>query len=206
MADPVASNEDDKQEENATKEVVVLPKPKKPAVLNGVSSQLDGELHYGVSVYVTSGAGLSTLSIPDVTGVANGKAPIFITKPVGVRGDKFKTFLDNKKITLPSEISRLLKTTKIGVSALYFTNNQYPLKEQPPGSGKKVPDKDKPAEKIGPVLMNFEIDFEEGLIGALTGDESFNDIFDIQGASLRIIRSSKEEFPLLQAYVNDLTS
>ena len=146
----------------------------KALVLSGTEGMLDGEKHFGIAVNMESGGKPSTLMIPDVTKVSEG-APVFITKPVVLELEKFKTFLQNKKIELPEPIAELLTDTSIGCNAFYFSNN-------------------------GPQLMMFEISFKKGLIESLTGDADLGALFDITGASARYIKCTKADFETLKQY------
>jgi len=191
------ANSDDTQ---SNKQLVTTTKPEVPevtTVLSGVNDQfLDGKVHAGVAVNVSSSGGLSTLMIPDVTGVANGNSPVYITKPIMTAGTKLTAFLDAKKIGLPQKAKDLLSDTSIALNAFYFNNDRI-LKEE--GKADTV-------LSTGAILMSFEIKFDKGLISSLTGDDSFKELFDVQGASLRVLRCSKQDFPTLQNYVKELTS
>ena len=184
----------------SNKQLVTTTKPEVPevtTVLSGVSDQfLDGKVHAGVAVNVSSSGGLSTLMIPDVTGVANGNSPVYITKPIMTAGTKLTAFLDAKKIGLPQKAKDLLSDTSIALNAFYFNNDRI-LKEEGKADTVLSP---------GAILMSFEIKFDKGLISSLTGDDSFKELFDVQGASLRVLRCSKQDFPTLQNYVKELTS
>ena len=191
------ANSDDTQ---SNKQLVTTTKPEVPevtTVLSGVNDQfLDGKVHAGVAINVSSSGGLSTLMIPDVTGVANGNSPVYITKPIMTAGTKLTAFLDAKKIGLPQKAKDLLSDTSIALNAFYFNNDRI-LKEE--GKADTV-------LSTGAILMSFEIKFDKGLISSLTGDDSFKELFDVQGASLRVLRCSKQDFPTLQNYVKELTS
>ena len=191
------ANSDDTQ---SNKQLVTTTKPEVPevtTVLSGINDQfLDGKVHAGVAVNVSSSGGLSTLMIPDVTGVANGNSPVYITKPIMTAGTKLTAFLDAKKIGLPQKAKDLLSDTSIALNAFYFNNDRI-LKEE--GKADTV-------LSTGAILMSFEIKFDKGLISSLTGDDSFKELFDVQGASLRVLRCSKQDFPTLQNYVKELTS
>jgi len=191
------ANSDDTQ---SNKQLVTTTKPEVPevtTVLSGVNDQfLDGKVHAGVAVNVSSSGGLSTLMIPDVTGVANGNSPVYITKPIMTAGKKLSAFLKAKNIDLPEKAEALLSDTSIALNAFYFNNDRI-LKEE--GKADTV-------LSTGAILMSFEIKFDKGLISSLTGDDSFKELFDVQGASLRVLRCSKQDFPTLQNYVKELTS
>ena len=195
------ANSDDTQ---SNKQLVTTTKPEVPevtTVLSGVNDQfLDGKVHAGVAINVSSSGGLSTLMIPDVTGVANGNSPVYITKPIMTAGTKLTAFLDAKKIGLPQKAKDLLSDTSIALNAFYFNNDR--TSEKDIDGGKK----ETTVLSTGAILMSFEIKFDKGLISSLTGDDSFKELFDVQGASLRVLRCSKQDFPTLQNYVKELTS
>jgi hypothetical protein len=52
----------------------------------------------------------------------------------------------------------------------------------------------------GAFLMMFELKFSEGLIGALTGDADLGNLFDITGASLRVLRCRDSSKKILEEY------
>jgi len=152
-------------------------------VLSGAEKYADGQVHAGIAVLVTSDGKPSTLMIPDVTKVKDEGGPIYITRPIRITGKKLKDFLA-KKGTLPQEVSSLIKDliedTSISCEAFYFTTN-------------------------GPLLMMFQLKFDQGLIKTLTKDDDLGNLFDIQGASVRVFRCAKESFPVLEQYVAELS-
>ena len=195
------ANSDDTQ---SNKQLVTTTKPEVPevtTVLSGINDQfLDGKVHAGVAVNVSSSGGLSTLMIPDVTGVANGNSPVYITKPIMTAGKKLSAFLKAKNIDLPEKAEALLSDTSIALNAFYFNNDR--TSEKDIDGGKK----ETTVLSTGAILLSFEIKFDKGLISSLTGDDSLKELFDVQGASLRVLRCSKPDFPTLQDYVKELTS
>ena len=188
----------------SNKQLVTTTKPQVPevaTVLSGINDQfLDGKVHAGVAINVSSSGVLSTLMIPDVTGVANGNSPVYITKPIMTAGKKLTAFLDAKKIVLPDKAKAVLSDTSIALNAFYFNNDRTSEKELEDGK------KETTVLSTGTILMSFEITFDKGLISSLTGDDSFKELFDVQGASLRVLRCSKQDFPTLQDYAKELTS
>ena len=52
--------------------------------------------------------------------------------------------------------------------------------------------------------MMFDLQLKEGLIKTLTNDEDLGNLFDITGASVRLLRCKEEDFPKLQAYAAQL--
>ena len=107
--------------------------------LSGVTDKfLDGTSHFGVAVVVTSGAGESTLMIPD----AGAGEPVYITKPIMIEGTKLKAFLQAKGITLPAKLANVIADAKIGCGAFYYS--------------KEI------------MLLLFVITFDKGLLTSLT--------------------------------------
>lgn len=164
-----------------TSEPQVPVKPPDSPVLSGADKFLDGQTHFGVSVLVTSDGKPSTLMIPDVTGVAAGTSPVYITKPIRIDGKNLKAYFVDKGLTLPDALASLIDDTKISCEAFYFT-------------------------KTGPMLMMFALKFDQGLIKTLTGDEALGKLFDVQGASVRILRCPANAFSVLQQYVAELSA
>lgn len=181
-----------------------------PTVIAGLNENntnlLDGNYHFGVAVDVTASGIKSTLMVPDAKGVGNGDSPVFITKPIRIKGANLNNFLAKKGISPPKEAANLLKDTSINLNAFYFCNDHYDLDDK----GKRIKDeggvKDKDPVKKGATLVSFEIAFDKGIISALTDDDAFQELFDITGASLRVLRCDKDSLPELQAYVKELTA
>jgi hypothetical protein len=161
---------------------------KNVAVLSGAEDLLKGDPRFSLSISLSSSLGPSTLMIPDATGVATG-APIYITKPIGIEGRKLKTFLaggtkkkpedpdPTPRAKLPEPLAKLVDDATISCQAFYYSN--------------KV------------MLLMFELKFTEGVLDSLIG-EGMKDLFDIKGASIRILKSTEEQFPILQRYADDL--
>ena len=147
------------------------------AVLSGAEKQLDGNTHVGIAVMVASDKQPSTLMIPDVGGIGSGE-PVYIIKPIRINGANLKTFMANKGVTLPDSISNLIEDTKISCEAFYYST--------------------------GPMLMMFALKFETGLIASLTGDEDLGALFDIKGASVRVLKCPKDSYDVLKQYVAEL--
>lgn len=159
----------------------VTPKTNPPVVattsivLSGAEKQLDGKTHAGIAVMVSSDGQPSTLMIPDVAGVADGK-PVYITKPIRIDGKNLKNFLAKKQgVNLPKEISDLIEDTKISCEAFYYS-------------------------KHGPMLLMFALIFKEGLIASLTHDADLGALFDVEGASVRLLRCEENAFDVLKQY------
>lgn len=166
----------DPPKETATSEEITE-KPESSLLLAGITQGfLDGNSHFGVAVTVSSGTGLSTLMVPDVT----NKEPAFITRPITLDGKKLQAFFTKKSITLPASVGNLLADTTISCEAFYYSKDT--------------------------MLLMFEIKFNEGLIASLTGDADLGTLFDVKGASLRIIRCKGEEsLKILRKYVASLS-
>jgi len=184
MADPEKKTTDVTEGEK-NQQVTIPPKEAVPIVLSGAEKFLDGELHYGIAVLVTSDGKPSVLMIPDVTKVKDG-APVYITKPIRIKGEHLEHFLTGKNIKLPENVSKLIATTKISCEAFYYS-------------------------KDGPLVMMFALNFadekgEGGLIGTLTDEPDLGKLFEIQGASLRILRCPEKSFEVLQKYSDELSA
>jgi hypothetical protein len=149
-------------------------------VLSGADKLLDGDTHTGIAVLVSSDGSPSTLMIPDVTRISEGQ-PVYITKPIRIDGVHLKTFLEKKNIKLPTAVANLIEDTKISCEAFYWT-------------------------KDGPLLLMFALKFDKGLIGTLTGDEDLGNLFDIQGAAVRVLRCPKGSYEVLQKYAAGLAA
>lgn len=149
-------------------------------VLSGAERQLDGNTHVGISVMVSSDGQPANLMIPDVTGVKDGE-PVYIDKPIRIKGANLKNFLAKKNITLPDAVTNLIEDTQISCEAFYYSNN-------------------------GPMLLMFALKFEDGLIASLTGDEDLGALFDVKGASVRVLRCPEKSFDVLKQYALALES
>lgn len=149
-------------------------------VLSGADKLLDGETHTGVAVLVSSDGNPSTLMIPDVTRISEGQ-PVYITKPIRINGANLKTFLAKKKVKLPENLANLIEDTKISCEAFYWTQD-------------------------GPLLMMFALKFDKGLIESLTGDADLGNLFDIQGAAVRVLRCPASSFDVLKKYAAGLSA
>jgi hypothetical protein len=144
----------------------------------GAPNLLDGKVHVGLSVEVSSGAGLSTLMIPDVSGVKTGQ-PIYITKPIGIVGKSLKDLLRSQGVSLPPEVERLIEETSINCGAFYYSKDV--------------------------MLMMFELKFDKGLLGSLTNDPNLGNLFDVKSFQVRVIKCPKQSFDLLEKYVAGLS-
>ena len=165
------------KKEKATASEEIIPKPESSPVLDGVTDRfLDGQPHYGVAIDLVSGSGQSTLMIPDVT----AKEPVLITRPILIEGAKLKTFLGKKGINLPEPVARLVADAKISCAAFYYSSAVQ--------------------------LYMFALTFETGLIASLTGDADLATLFDVKGASVRVIKCPKASFDILQKYVAGLSA
>ena len=163
-------------------------RPPDSAVLSGAQKFADGTVHVGAAIMVTSDGNPSTLMIPDALNITKG-APVYITKPIRIDGKNLKDFLTAKKISLPPAIGGdgtdknpgLIANLKISCEAFYFTTD-------------------------GPLLMMFALTVQDGLIKTLTGDDALGKLFDVQGASVRILRCPATSYSVLQDYVTELTA
>jgi hypothetical protein len=151
-------------------------------VISGTDTLLDSKNHIGIAVRVKSAGGPSVLVIPDVAGVKEGTNPVYITRPLKLELANLQAFLTAKGVDLPDSIKRLLNDASVACNAFYFT------------------------AKNGPLLMQFALQFDEGLIKSLTGDEDIGKLFDVEGVSVRVFRCSEAAFPNLQKYAAELTA
>ena len=87
---------------------------------------------------------------------------------------------DNAAVTVQPQ-GGLIEDTTISCEAFYFTTN-------------------------GPLLMMFALRFNRGMIESLTNDPALGALFDVKGASVRILRCKPEAFDTLKDYVAALTS
>ncbi len=163
-----------------------ITKEKESVVLSGVTDLLlDGQTHIGLAVVVSSGTGQSTLMIPDVTGVKTGQ-PVYITKPIGLVGKNLADFLNAKDVTLPKQVESLLGNATLSCNAFYYSKDA--------------------------MLMMFALEFKKGLITSLISeegkpDESFEKLFDIKGAAVRVIKCpNKDSFEVLKDYAAGLSA
>ena len=165
----------------------------------------DGQTHFGVAVAVKADGKESYLMIPDATNITKGQ-PVYITKPVTINGEHLVAYLNSKSVSLPTspDIAKFLDTASISCDAFYFSKNERDLTpEEVAGWEANHPGVTKPADnKVdeGALLMMFKLKFSEGLIGALTGDAHLGNLFDITGASLRVLRCRDSSKKILEEY------
>lgn len=173
----------------------------------------DGQTHFGVAVAVKADGKESYLMVPDATNITKGQ-PVYITKPVTIKGEHLAAYLRSKNVSMPDEVKNLLNTTSISCDAFYFSKNERLLAEaertkwiEDHAEELKSDDAAEKARKAaaakvddGAFLMMFELKFNEGLIGALTKDEDLGKLFDITGASLRVLRCRESSKKILEEY------
>jgi hypothetical protein len=146
-------------------------------ILSGAKKIADGNIHVGVAVMVESDGAPSTLMITDVAKVPD--EPVYITKPIRIKGDNLKAYLKEKKLLDEGDkLLDFIADIKISCEAFYYSS--------------------------GPKLMMFQLEFEKGLIETLTGDAALGKLFEIKGASVRVLTCPKESFGVLQQYVAEL--
>jgi hypothetical protein len=188
-------------------------------------SMLDGKVHIGIAVGLRTGEKPSALVVPDVLGVADGSAPVYLAKPLKLKLKRIQKYLEAKA---PAEkkglddnpkLKRFLTNTDVAINSLYFRNSRE-AKAAVPADPKASPaTKEVPAvtELKRLLLMQFEVDFaaaekaltpEEqqpgggGLIGSLTGDKDLSELFDITSVSLRVLQCDEENVEILQKYID----
>ena len=164
--------------QNLPKTTESVEKVSNSVALSGAEKLLDGQTHTGIAILVSSDGKPSTLMIPDVTQIDKG-APVYITKPIRIKGENLWAFLKEKGVTLIPAIENLIEKTEISCEAFSYT-------------------------KEGPLLMMFALKTDEGLIKTLTGDEHLGKLFDIHGASVRVLLCPEKSFPVLMKYVAEL--
>ncbi len=161
--------------------------PKDAGVLSGTEAMTDGKVHAGVAIDVKSGSGNSTLMIPDVTKVSTGDSPVYLTKPIVLELGKLSAFLKAKKVTLPSEVERLMNDSTLSCGAFYYVAK----------SGASTED--------SVLLLQFAIKFDKGAIRSLTNDEAMGELFEIKGAAVRVYKCpAGPRREALEAYVRQL--
>jgi hypothetical protein len=149
--------------------------------ISGVDQMIDGLNHVGIAVAVTSSGQTSVLMIPDVKQVKDGTSPVYITKPIRLELTKLKAFLASKGVNLPEEVQNLLNDATVACDAFYYTAGS------------------------GPKLMQFTLQFKDGLIKSLTGDPDIGSLFDVKGAYVRYFQCPKEGgYAKLKAYAAEL--
>ena len=188
----------------------ITPTPKATApesvVLSGADLFIDDRTHIGIAVALTSGTGRSVLMIPDVTGVKDGQ-PIYITRPIGINGKSLKAFLCDPqpakdavigkgtkekpefpaveakpaRYVLPDKVKSLIADITISCEAFYYSKDV--------------------------MLMMFELKFEKGLISSLTETDGIDELFELKGVQVRVLKCpDKKSFKLLEDYVARLSA
>jgi len=171
-----------------------------PSVMGFSTGAFNSETHVGLAIDLEASGKISTLTIPDVTGVAKGESPVFITKPIAIKGANLTKFLAAKKIDLPEQIKGLIGTTTVTLGGFYFRKGQ-PKK---PGESGKNPEGKGGEDDSGVLLFSFEVQFTKGVLGPLLGDESISELFDVKAGYVRVLKSSKADLPVLKEYVKGL--
>lgn len=174
-----------------------------PDVLAGADTLMNGKLRVGVEVRVKSGSGSSALRIADVTRISKGE-PVYIAKPIRLEGKNLKKFLIGKEILHEEE-------EKDGQGVVIKDGQGNPKKKLKEAYGRLIDDATISCQAFyftvgdnNPLLMMFDLQLKEGLIKTLTNDEDLGNLFDITGASVRLLRCKEEDFPKLQAYAAQL--
>jgi hypothetical protein len=160
-----------------------------PLILSGADHLVGPNPHTGIVIKLSTDSVPSKLMIPDVTGLTEGKTPIYITKALKLKGTNLKKYLVKKGVITShldannqetETIARLLDDSSVSCDAFYY-------------------------KKDGPMLMAFDLNFDEGLIKDLVGDADLSALFEIHGASVRILRcTNEEELEELKKYVAEL--
>ncbi len=176
-----------------------------PAVLAGAETLMNGKLRIGLEVRVKSGSGSSALRIADVTGVSKGE-PVYIAKPIRLEGKHLKKFLLGKGILHETQ-----EDEKDDKGAVIQGPDGQPKKKLQEPYGRLIDDATISCQAFyftvgdnNPLLMMFDLQLKDGLIQSLTGDADLGNLFDITGASIRLLRCKEEDLPKLQAYAAQL--
>jgi len=190
------------------------------------STILDGKVHVGFALGLTSGGKASAVVSPDVTGVTAGTAPVYLAKPIKLELSKLLKYLEKKsggaeaKATLEGnpKLANFLRATSVSVDSLYYKRASVITPAKTDG-GTTTPEV-RGEDQI--LLMQFALNFTEndakedkankaaagkkgGLIGALTGDEDLSELFDVTGLSVRVLCCKGDDnVKILQNYVDGL--
>jgi len=164
-------------------------------------TMLDGKVHVGVAIGLTTAGRPSALVVPDVKGITDGTSPVYLAKPLKIELDKILEYLESQqqgiKETLKgTPLKNFLQNTSVAIDSFYFR--------------KGIKTEGAAGDKGGLLLMQFALNFtkegdEGGLIGDLTGDPNLSKMFDITGLSLRVLRCDKDNVEVLQNYVDGLS-
>lgn len=188
---PPESTGDNTPKDNKTTAVATTTRtPQLPAVLAGAETLFGDQVRIGAELRIKSSGGPSALRIADVTGVPNGQ-PVYITKPIKLEGKKLRKFLVRKQVLtlkdaqqpdgdVKESYGNLIADATVSIDAFYFTVGTSPL------------------------LMMFDLELKDGLITSLTNDADLGELFDITGASVRLLRCKEQDFPILQKYAAQL--
>jgi len=171
-------------------------------------TMLDGKVHVGVAIGLSTEDKPSALVVPDVTGVGKGTSPVYLAKPLKIHLEKILDYIEKKgpgtkkAIEDNQQLKGFLTNTSVAIDSFYYRGAQ-------------------PEQKgDGILLMQFALNFTKekkdeadkeagegkgGLIGSLTGDPDLSQMFDITGLSLRVLRCDKDNVEVLQNYVDGLS-
>ena len=105
-----------------------------------------------------------------------------LADPIMIDSKDLMNFLEHAGIKMPEVLmeSAHIADTKVSCEAFYYTTN-------------------------GPLLIMFELAFRDkegkaGFIKRLTGVKALGELFDVQGAFVRLFRCPRESFPSLRQY------
>ena len=193
----------------ANKQKMLTPATTLPIKSESETGMLNGEVHVGLVIGLSTHQRPSALVIPDIQGAIDGTSPVYLAKPLSLELGDLANFIQKKTSTdlktvgaeggKPGPLERFLKNTSVSVNAFYFRK------------GKK--DATKPIPPL--MLMQFALNFDAGkegkggLIKSLTGDEDLGNLFDIKGVSLRVLQCDAKKDPnakaTLQSYMDGLS-
>jgi len=207
------------------------PAPEPPArtAYDLPESIFSGAFHFGVAITITAGGKQSTIMIPDATRISKGE-PVYTTGRVDIRGEGLRQFLEAKGVKLPGALARILGDATMACDAFYYSTNPHEFDaDETQGTTKDDRVKtlmkslgyeegsaefkgwlknrkkgDKYEVDLGPLLMMFSINFDNGVISDLVGDKKIGDLFDIKGGSIRVVRCPHDKIDTLKNYVKQL--
>jgi hypothetical protein len=130
------------------------------------ADKMKGKTDARISLAINVATNRDDLSTIMITDLKEFDGPVYITNPVRINGANLKKLLEGK-VRLDDKVKKCIEDGMISCEAFYYT-------------------------KSGPLLMVFQLNFEKGLLTDLGGEEVGN-LFDIHGASLRVLRVPNDQ-------------
>ncbi len=132
------------------------------------ADKMKGKTDARISLAINVATNRDDLATIMITDLKEFDGPVYITSPVKIRGANLKILLEKKaNVKLNERVAKCIEDGMISCEAFYYT-------------------------KSGPLLMVFQLNFEKGLLTDLGGEE-VGDLFDIHGASLRVLRVPNDQ-------------